>query len=156
MKEKLNNCRPLLLTGLFIAMLARGCDDLHNSATVIDVNAAHDFVTEHEDAVILDVRRPSEFEESHITGSVNVPVHDESFEGMVNKLDPNKKYVVHCTKNHYFGRTNRALKSMQNLGFKHLYSLKGGYVAWKDAGLPLTETKQGLRGFVWVEDGISG
>ena len=127
-------------------MLARGCDDLHNSATVIDVNAAHDFVTEHEDAVILDVRRPSEFEESHITGSVNVPVHDESFEGMVTKLDPNKKYVVHCTKNHYFSRTNRALKSMQNLGFKHLYSLKGGYVAWKDAGLPLTETKQSESG----------
>jgi hypothetical protein len=33
------------------------------------------------------------------------------------------------------GRTNRALKSMQNLGFKHLYSLKGGYDAWKDAEL---------------------
>ena len=113
---------------------------MHHSATDIEVKAANDFATEHEDTVILDVRTRSEFEESHIAGSVNVPVQDESFEDMVAKLDPNKRYIVHCTANHYIGRTNSALKSMQNLGFKHLYSLKGGYDAWKDAELPLTET----------------
>jgi rhodanese-related sulfurtransferase len=31
------------------------------------------------------------------------------------------------------------LETLQRLGFKHLYSLEGGYVAWKDAELPLTE-----------------
>ena len=132
MKGKLKFSR-LLLVSLFIVSLAQGCGDLHHSATVIEVNAANDFVTEREDAVILDVRTRTEFEESHITGSVNVPVQDESFEDMVAKLDRNKKYIVHCTANHYIGRTNRALKSMQKLGFKHLYSLKGGYDAWKDA-----------------------
>ena len=140
MKEKLNFRRLLLVAGLFIVLLAQGCGDLHHSATDIEVKAANDFVTEHEDTVILDVRTRSEFEESHITGSVNVPVQDESFEDMVAKLDPNKRYIVHCTANHYIGRTNSALKSMQNFGFKHLYSLKGGYDAWKDAELPLTET----------------
>ncbi len=140
MKEKLNFRRLPLVAGLFLVLLAQGCGDLHHSATDIEVKAANDFVTEHEDTVILDVRTGSEFEESHITGSVNVPVQDESFEDMVAKLDPNKKYIVHCTAKHYIGRTNSALKSMQNLGFKHLYSLKGGYDAWKDAELPLTET----------------
>ena len=90
----------------------------------------------------MDVRRPTEYEESHITGSVNVPVQDEAFEDMVAKLDPIKKYIVHCSDNHYVGRSNRALKSMQDLGFKHLYSLKGGYSAWKAAELPLTETSK--------------
>ncbi len=140
MKEQVNISRIHLLTGLFVAMLTLGCDESQNSVTVIEVNAAKEFVAEHEDAVILDVRKPIEFEESHITGAVNVPVQDESFEDMLAKLDPNKKYIVHCTKNHFIGRTNSALKSMQNLGFKHLYSLKGGYVAWKDAELPLTES----------------
>jgi len=137
MKPKLDIRKPHLFTGLFIVMCAQGCGDLHHSATEIDVNAVVDFVAEHDDAVILDVRRPSEFEESHITGSINVPVQDESFADMVAKLDPSKKYIVRCTKNHYVGRTNNALKQMQNLGFKHLYSLKGGYIAWKDADLPL-------------------
>jgi rhodanese-related sulfurtransferase len=31
------------------------------------------------------------------------------------------------------------LETLQSLGFQHLYSLEGGYVAWKDAELPLTE-----------------
>jgi len=139
MKGMLNFHRLLLVTGLFIVLLAQGCGDLHHSATDIEVKAANDFVTEHEDAVILDVRTRSEFEESHISGAVNVPVQDDSFEDMVAKMDPNKKYIVHCSANHYVGRTNSALKSMQNLGFTNLYSLKGGYDAWKDAGLPLTE-----------------
>ena len=140
MRKRLKVCRLLLLTNPIFLMLAQGCGDSQNPVTVIEVNAVTDFVTEHEDAVILDVRSRTEFEESHITGSVNVPVQDESFEDIVAKLDPNKEYIVHCTANHFIGRTNRALRSMQNLGFKHLYSLKGGYVAWKDAGLPMTET----------------
>ncbi len=142
MNVNLDFRRLLLVTGLFIVLLAQGCGDLHNSATVIEVNNANEFVTEHEDAVILDVRRPTEYEESHITGSVNVPVQDEAFEDMVAKLDPNKKYIVHCSDNHYVGRSNHALKSMQDLGFKHLYSLNGGYSAWKAADLPLTETSK--------------
>ena len=140
MKETLTIRNLLLVTGLFIISLAQACGGLHHSAPDIEVNAASDFVAEHEDAVILGVRTPTEFEGSHIAGSVNVPVQDESFEDQVAKLDQNKTYIVHCTANHYIGRTDRALKSMQKLGFKHLHSLKGGYDAWKDAELPLTET----------------
>lgn len=140
MKEKVDFSRLFLLIGLFTVLPAQGGDDIQNSATVIEVNAANDFVSEHEDAVILDVRTPIEFKMSHITGSVNVDVQDESFEDLVAQLDPNKTYIVHCTKNPLGGRSSRALESMQKLGFKRLYSLEGGYVAWKDAELPLTET----------------
>ena len=139
MKKKINIFKFLLIPGLIVVVIALGYNYVLGSVTVIDVNAANQFVTEHEDAVILDVRKPIEFEESHIAGSVNVPVQDDSFEDMVATLDPNKKYIVHCTKNIVFGRTDRALMTMENMGFKHLYSLKGGYVAWKDANLPLTE-----------------
>ena len=76
---------------------------------------------------------------SHITGSVNADVQDESFEAMLAELDPTKKYIVQCTANPAGGRSSRALESMQKMGFKHLYSLQGGYVAWKAAELPLTE-----------------
>ena len=140
MKEKFYFTRLILLIGLSTILSAHAADDIRNSASDIEVNAAKEFVSEHDDAVILDVRTPTEFEMSHITGSLNVDVQDESFEEMVAQLDPNKRYIVHCTRNPIGGRSNRALESMQNLGFKHLYSLEGGYVAWKDAELPLTET----------------
>lgn len=140
MKAIIKGCRLYLFMVLFAVLSAQAGDDIQSSATAIEASAARDFVTEHEDAVILDVRTPFEYEMSHITGSVNVDVQDASFDDKLSALDPNKKYIVHCAKNPSGGRSSRALESMQKLGFKHLYSLEGGFVAWKDAELPLTET----------------
>ena len=139
MKEKSSFSGLLILAGLLAVSLAQAIDDAQDSVTTIEVNATKDFVARHEAAVILDVRTPVEYEMSHIPGAVNVNVQDESFEDMVIALDPNKAYIVHCSKNPANGRSNRALEKLQSLGFKHLYSLEGGYVAWKDAELPLTE-----------------
>ncbi len=140
MKEKSSFSGLLIIAGLLAVSLAEADDDGQVSVTTIEVSAAKDFVARHEAAVILDVRTPVEYEMSHITGAVNVNVQDESFQDMVVALDPNKTYIVHCTKNPAGGRSSRALETLQSLGFKNLYSLEGGYVAWKDAELPLTES----------------
>ena len=105
----------------------------------LEVTAAKDYVVQHDNAVILDVRTPVEYDMSHITGAMNVNVQDDDFESMVAGLDKDKTYLVHCTRNPGNGRSSRALETLQSLGFKNLYSLEGGYVAWKDAELPLTE-----------------
>ncbi len=139
MKEKSYFSRPLILVGLLALSLAQADDGGQGTVATIDVNAAKDFVTRDENAVIMDVRTPVEYEMSHITGAVNVNVQDESFEDLIVALDPNKTYIVHCTLNPAGGRSSRALETLQSLGFQHLYSLEGGYVAWKDAELPLTE-----------------
>jgi rhodanese-related sulfurtransferase len=139
MKEKSYFSGLLILVGLLAVSLAQADDGGQDSVTTIEVSAAKDFVARYENAVIMDVRTPVEYEMSHITGAVNVNVQDESFEDMVVALDPNKTYIVHCTLNPAGGRSSRALEALQSLGFKHLYSLEGGYVAWKDAKLPLTE-----------------
>ncbi len=129
----------LILASLITLSLAQANDDSKNSTTAIKVNAVSGFLAEREDVVILDVRTPIEYEMSHITGSVNVDVGDDSFDARVATLDSNKTYIVHCTKNPAGGRSSRALETLKNMGFKHLYSLEGGYIAWKDAELPLTE-----------------
>ncbi|MCH7852836.1 MAG: rhodanese-like domain-containing protein [Proteobacteria bacterium] len=129
----------LILASLITLSLAQANDDSNNSTTAIKVNAVSGFLAQREDVVILDVRTPIEYEMSHITGSVNVDVGDDSFDARVATLDSNKTYIVHCTKNPAGGRSSRALETLKNLGFKHLYSLEGGYIAWKDAELPLTE-----------------
>ncbi len=139
MKEKISFSGQLILASLLAVSLAQADGDSQDSVTTIQVNAAKDFVARDENAVFLDVRTPVEYKMSHITGSVNVNVQDEFFEDMVAALDPSKTYIVHCTKNPANGRSNRALETLQSLGFKHLYSLEGGHVAWKDAELPLTE-----------------
>jgi rhodanese-related sulfurtransferase len=139
MKKKSYFSGLFILVGLLALSLAQADDGGQGTVATIDVNAAKDFVTRDENAVIMDVRTPVEYEMSHITGAVNVNVQDESFEDLIVALDPNKTYIVHCTLNPAGGRSSRALETLQSLGFQHLYSLEGGYVAWKDAELPLTE-----------------
>jgi len=140
MKKILSFSGLLILANLLVVSLGQAGDDVQDLVTTIEVNAAKEFVARNENAIIMDVRTPVEYGMSHITGSVNVNVQDESFENMVVALDPNKTYIVHCTKNPADGRSSRALETLKSMGFKHLYSLEGGYVAWKDAELPLTES----------------
>ena len=105
----------------------------------IKVTAAKEYVAGHDNAIIMDVRTPAEYDMSHITGALNVNVQDDDFESMVAGLDRDKTYLVHCTKNPVGGRSSRALETLQQMGFKNLYSLEGGYIAWQEAELPLTE-----------------
>lgn len=137
MKEKFLFSGLLILVSLLAISLTPANGDSQNLVTSIEVNVAKDFVANHEDAIIMDVRTPIEYEISHITGAININVQNESFDTMIVALDPKKTYIVHCTKNPGNGRSNRALQTLQNLGFRHLYSLEGGYIAWKNAGLPL-------------------
>ena len=139
MKQKRSFSQLLLVASLLAAAFVQADGDIEDAVISIEVNAARNFVARHEDAVIVDVRTPLEYEMSHITGSVNVDVQDESFADRVKVLDPDKTYIVHCTKNPAGGRSSRALETLQSLGFKRLYSLQGGYVAWQEADLPLTE-----------------
>ena len=131
--------RLFFAIGLLAASFALAHD--HGTAPVasIEVNDAKELVADDADAIILDVRMPIEFETSHISGSVNVDVQNEDFKEMAATLDPDKTYIVHCTKNPVGGRSSRALETLQELGFENLYSLDGGYIAWKEADLPLTE-----------------
>ena len=112
------------------------------SVAAIDVQSAQDIVATSNDAVILDVRTPLEFRQSHIAGAVNADVQDPEFAAMLARLDPDKTYIVHCTKNPAGGRSSRALEQMRALGFRKLYSLEGGFVAWQAAELPRSDTTQ--------------
>ena len=129
----------VILASLFAVTLAQADANVEEPIADIAVDEAVEFVAIHDNVVILDVRTPLEYEMSHITGAVNVDVQNESFEDNVIALDPGKTYIVHCTKNPVGGRSSRALETLQDLGFKNLYSLEGGYLAWQEAELPLTD-----------------
>jgi len=132
----------VLLTASLAAMPVVNAAGPANAATeTIAVNAALNYVDSHEDAIVIDVRTPAEYDMSHITDAVNVNVQDDSFAELAAALDPEKTYIVHCTKNPVDGRSSRALETLRELGFRNLYSLEGGYVAWKEAELPLTEAE---------------
>jgi rhodanese-related sulfurtransferase len=129
----------IFLAGVLAMTNAQADDDADKAVEKIDVHAAQEYAAQHENAVLLDVRTPAEYNMSHIPGAMNLNVQNDDFESMVAGLDKNKTYLVHCTKNPANGRSARALDTLQELGFRSLYSIEGGYVAWREAELPLTE-----------------
>lgn len=84
--------------------------------------------------VVLDVRTKKEYREGHIPGSVLIDFNADDFEQQVAKLDKRKTYLVHCAAG---GRSARASKKLDQLGFQKLYNLEGGMGAWEKAGKPV-------------------
>lgn len=82
-----------------------------------------------EGLVLLDVRRPAEFEAGHIEGAINVNVLAADFKEQLQalELDPEKKVLVYCKSG---ARSGRASKAMEGMGFLQIKDLKGGYLGW--------------------------
>jgi rhodanese-related sulfurtransferase len=97
---------------------------------------AEALMKEKKDVVVLDVRTPEEFQSGHIAGAKNVDFQDDKFAEQLAGLDKNAPYVLHCAAG---GRSTRALKKMNELGFKTIYHMNGGFNAWKEAGKPVAK-----------------
>lgn len=82
--------------------------------------------------VLIDVRTPEEFAESHIPHALNINWDGSHFDEEINKLDKHKPVYVYCKAGI---RSAKAAARMQNAGFVKVYTLDGGIVAWKDAGM---------------------
>ncbi len=79
-------------------------------------------------AQIIDVRTPSEFADGFIPTAKNINWNGNSFETDVIKLDKTKPVFVYCLSG---GRSSEAATKLKELGFKEVYDLKGGMMAWR-------------------------
>jgi hydroxyacylglutathione hydrolase len=83
-------------------------------------------------ATIVDVRKQSEWNVSHVKDAVLLPLSD--FPDNLSGLDKNQEYIVHCGGGY---RSMTAISIMKNLGFKNLTNVYGGFGAIQNAGLKI-------------------
>jgi len=77
---------------------------------------------------LLDVRTPKEYDGGHIMEAVNVNYFDSTFVKMVQaKFNPDEALYLYCRSGK---RSAKSSKLLQEAGFKKVYDLKGGYLAW--------------------------
>ena len=81
---------------------------------------------------ILDVRTPEEFTEGHIDNAANVNWLGDRFVVEAGKFDKTKPVFVYCKSG---GRSKKATEKLQELGFKNIYELEGGFMKWSAEGL---------------------
>ncbi len=76
---------------------------------------------------VLDVREPDEYQIAHVNGVPQIPLG--SLPQRFTELDPNQTIYIHCKSGI---RSMKAVKFLQEQGFKYVKSVKGGISAWAD------------------------
>ena len=92
-----------------------------------DVVAFKDAV-EASDALVIDVRQPSEYEEGHIPGAVNIPLRELA--ANVDKIPTDRQVFVYCKSGY---RAGVAVSSLRMMGYDNALSFSGSWLAWTGA-----------------------
>ncbi|MFO0322515.1 MAG: rhodanese-like domain-containing protein [Bacteroidota bacterium] len=91
-----------------------------------------------ENAQLIDVRTPEEFNQGHVKGALNYNINDAEFENQLSKLDKNKPVLVYCLSG---GRSGSAAEIIAGRGFKEVYNMQGGIMKWNAANKTLDDGK---------------
>ncbi len=108
---------------------ACGQDNFENT----DVQGFAELVVDT-NVIVLDVRTVEEFNEGHIEGAILIDQKQSDFIEKTKSLLPiDKKIAIYCRSGR---RSANAAGRLADIGYKCV-NLKGGIIAWKDAGKPI-------------------
>jgi len=79
--------------------------------------------------VVIDVRKPNEFAEGHISGAVNIPLNDMTDPASMANITEVDNLYVHCTSGY---RSVIASSLLKRQGIHNLYNVIGGWNKIKD------------------------
>ncbi|NUN96600.1 MAG: molybdopterin-synthase adenylyltransferase MoeB [Candidatus Omnitrophica bacterium] len=93
-------------------------------------------------ALFLDVREPGETSQGTVPGAVCIP--RGTLEGGIESRVPDRdrEIVVYCAGG---GRSAFAVESLQQLGYRNVTSMDGGFDAWKTRGYPWSVDREAGR-----------
>lgn len=100
----------------------------------VDVEYVQQRIESGDEVVIVDVRERDEFVDGHIEGTEFIPrgFLDLRIESLI--PDKTRPVVLYCA-----GGTRSALaaRTLHELGYEDVASMRGGFAAWKQAGYPI-------------------
>lgn len=76
---------------------------------------------------LVDVRTAAEYNAGNIKGAKNIDVQGDQFKTLAAKLDKKRPVAVYCRSGM---RSAKAASILKEMGFKKIYNLDGGYLAW--------------------------
>lgn len=100
-----------------------------------DVNQVEEYIKSGK-YIVVDVRKPDEYSAGHIKGASNVDYYDDNFESLFEEKysDKNQGYIIYCRSGM---RSQYSAEILEELGYKNLINMTGGFLAWQDAGKPV-------------------
>ena len=132
-----------LFTLLACAFLPAGCSSSKQDVRDITAAEADSLYTLYKGTpnfAMLDVRTPDEWGRARIEGSINIDQMADTFPDEIGKLDKTKMYILYCTDGSK--RSVEASALMKKEGFRIVYQISGGVIAWALAGYPVVRISQ--------------
>lgn len=88
------------------------------------------------DFVLVDTREESEWAAGHAEGAIHLGkgIIERDIEQTI--PDPGKKIVLYCGGGY---RSALAAETLEKMGYTDVFSMDGGWRAWKAAGMPVEE-----------------
>lgn len=115
------------LEGGIYSWVANGFPTSH--VRQLSAEALHNMVTGSGNLILVDVRAPKEFEDTHIEGAVNIPAPELRTRYI--ELDGSKTIVLTCSTGH---RSSLGTSILKQHGFKDVYNVAGGMTGYSKAG----------------------
>ena len=126
-----------LVTGLVVAWSAVLFYELRlRTQGVTHVSAADAVRLINKGALVIDVRKPEEYQAGHIVNARNVPVErvQQGDDAIAKKKD--KILLAVCADG---ATSGRAAGHLRKAGYENAFSLKGGLAGWRADNLPLVK-----------------
>jgi len=130
---KLSRFTSLIFPLLFLSI---GCTQSQKSANTITPEQLKQKIDKHENMILIDVRTQPEYtgELGHIKGTVLLPVQDITSWISNYENEKDKEIIMICRSGN---RSGRATQYFLDNGFKDVYNMEGGMIAWNKAGYPV-------------------
>ena len=134
--SKSQNNRVIMAAVLMIAIVGVGLAifaSSSNTATAIAQLTSDDYQDQFSEAphLLLDVRRPDEFDSGHIAGAINISV--ETLASRLSEVPDDQTIVVYCRSGN---RSATASEILADAGYNDIYDM-GGIIDWQNAGYPV-------------------
>ena len=127
----------LLVAGLLVAWTAVTFYELRlRSQGTTHVTAADAVRLINKGALVIDVRKPEEFQAGHIVNARNVPLERVQKDEDTISKQKSKILLAVCADGSTAGR---AAGHLRKTGYENAFSLKGGLAGWRADNLPLVK-----------------
>jgi len=124
----------LILVFLFTNTLLSAQDYIYKTLIPVKCDSLIKANATNPGFVIMDVRTPAEYIPQHIEGAINRNYYDSDFDILLDSLDHEKIYLIHCKSG---SRSGKVFKKMKDKKFKEVYNMQGGILFWKNSSLPV-------------------
>lgn len=115
------------IASLLIFTFLGACNSGEDADFFVSPERAQELV-DKKGARLIDLRTPAEYYESHLPDALLLDISEEAaFRKGLEDLDKRRVYVLYCRSGH---SSPRAVGILREQGFRKVYAIEGGFLAW--------------------------